>query len=109
MGQTNEFAHRMARKTIKLVDASGNPVKGKEVSLRQKNHRFLFGCGIFDTIEVANKSVPADRLAFLEDKLDKLINHNQRLDDYSLLTDPIATLNFCINLIHPLPQSTAHE
>ncbi|ULT59496.1 hypothetical protein L1999_13635 [Neobacillus drentensis] len=54
MGQTNEFAHRMARKTIKLVDESGNPVKGKEVSLRLVNHQFLFGCGIFDTIEVAN-------------------------------------------------------
>ncbi|MBT2655846.1 endo-1,4-beta-xylanase [Bacillus sp. ISL-18] len=74
MGQTNEFAHRMARKTIKLVDESGNPVKGKDVSLRLVNHQFLFGCGIFDTIEVANKSVTADRLAFLEDKLDKFLD-----------------------------------
>lgn len=74
MGQTNEFAHRMARKTIKLVDESGSPVKGKEVSLRLVNHQFLFGCGIFDTIEVANKSVPTDRLAFLEDKLDKFLD-----------------------------------
>ena len=74
MGQTNEFAHRMARKTLKLVDASGNPVTGKEVSISQTNHQFLFGCGIFDTIEVANKSVSADRLAFLEDKMDKFLD-----------------------------------
>ncbi|WP_251028566.1 hypothetical protein [Bacillus sp. ISL-18] len=38
MGQTNEFAHRMSRKTIKLVDTSGNPVAGKEVALKQTNH-----------------------------------------------------------------------
>jgi endo-1,4-beta-xylanase len=74
MGQTNELAHRLARKTIKLVDSSGNPVKGKEVSLRQTNHKFLFGCGIFDAIEVANKSVPADRLTFLEEKMDKFLD-----------------------------------
>jgi endo-1,4-beta-xylanase len=74
MVQKNELAHRLAQKTIKLLDASGNPVKGKEVLLRQTNHKFLFGCGIFDTIEVANKSVPADRLAFLEEKMDKFLD-----------------------------------
>jgi endo-1,4-beta-xylanase len=55
MGQTNEFAHRMASKTIKLVDASGDPVAGKEVALKQTNHKFLFGCGIFDAVQVATK------------------------------------------------------
>ncbi|NYE06233.1 GH35 family endo-1,4-beta-xylanase [Bacillus niacini] len=74
MVQKNELAHRLAQKTIKLLDASGNPVKGKEVLLRQTNHKFLFGCGIFDTIDVANKSVPADRLAFLEEKMDKFLD-----------------------------------
>jgi endo-1,4-beta-xylanase len=74
MGQKNEFAHRMARKTIKLVDASGNPVAGKEVALKQTNHKFLFGCGIFDAIDVANKNVPADRLAFQEEKLNKFLD-----------------------------------
>jgi endo-1,4-beta-xylanase len=40
MVQKNELAHRLAQKTIKLLDASGNPVKGKEVLLRQTNHKF---------------------------------------------------------------------
>ncbi|MCM3728416.1 endo-1,4-beta-xylanase [Neobacillus cucumis] len=74
MGQTNEFAHRMANKTIRLVDVSGNPVAGKEVALKQTNHKFLFGCGIFDAIQVANKNVTADRLSFLEQKLDKFLD-----------------------------------
>ncbi|ULT54954.1 endo-1,4-beta-xylanase [Neobacillus drentensis] len=74
MGQTNEFAHRMARKTIQLVDTSGNPVAGKKVALKQTNHKFLFGCGIFDAVPVANQNVPADRLTFLEEKLDKFLD-----------------------------------
>lgn len=74
MGQTNELAHRMASKTIKLTDGSGNPVAGKEVQIKQTNHKFLFGAGIFDTVELANKSVSADRLAFLEEQLDKFLD-----------------------------------
>ncbi|WP_052712294.1 endo-1,4-beta-xylanase [Domibacillus indicus] len=74
MGQTNELAHRMAGKTIKFVDASGNPVAGEEIEIKQANHKFLFGCGIFDAIDVANKNVPADRLAFQEAKLDKFLD-----------------------------------
>lgn len=72
--QTNQLAHRMASKTIKLVDGSGNPVAGREVALKQTNHKFLFGCGIFDAIEVANRNVPADRLAFLEKKLEMFLD-----------------------------------
>ncbi|MEH7119403.1 endo-1,4-beta-xylanase [Neobacillus vireti] len=74
MRKTNEYAHRMASKTIKLVDASGNPVAGKEVALKQTNHKFLFGCGIFDAVEVANENVPAERLAFQKEKLDKFLD-----------------------------------
>ncbi len=72
--QNNELAHRMASSTIKLVDGAGNPVAGQEVTLRQTNHRFIFGCGIFDAIPVANRNVPADRLAFLEQKLDLFLD-----------------------------------
>ncbi|WP_138419640.1 endo-1,4-beta-xylanase [Aquibacillus sediminis] len=75
MGQTNELAHRMACKTIKLVDATGNPLAGKNITLKQINHEFLFGCGIFDVIELANKNgSSSDRLAYLEDKLNKFLD-----------------------------------
>ncbi|MFC4387923.1 endo-1,4-beta-xylanase [Gracilibacillus marinus] len=74
MSKVNMLAHRMATKAIQLVDASGNPVVGKEVEMKQTNHEFLFGCGIFDVIDVANKKVPADRLAFQEEKLDKFLD-----------------------------------
>lgn len=70
MTKYTQFAHRMTKKTIQLVDASGHPVAGKEISFKQTNHQFLFGCGAFDAVEVANRSVDPDRLAFLETKLD---------------------------------------
>src|SRR5690606_27370500 len=62
--------HRMASKTIKLVDASGNPVTDKPFELQLTNHKFLFGCGAFDAVEVANRSVSENRLAFQEEKMD---------------------------------------
>ncbi|WP_138419409.1 endo-1,4-beta-xylanase [Aquibacillus sediminis] len=74
MGRTNQLAHRMARKTMKLVDVTGNPVSRKEVTFTQTNHQFLFGSGMFDAIEVANRNVPPNRLPFLEDKLDKFLD-----------------------------------
>ncbi|WP_027086912.1 endo-1,4-beta-xylanase [Cohnella panacarvi] len=72
--QKNELAHRMADSSIKLVDGAGNPIAGQEITLRQTNHKFIFGCGIFDAIPVANRNVPADRLAFLERKLDLFLD-----------------------------------
>ncbi|MDG5472419.1 endo-1,4-beta-xylanase [Jeotgalibacillus sp. ET6] len=74
MGQAHELKHRMGNKTIKLVDAAGLPAAGKEVEIKQTNHAFLFGCGIFDAVDVANQNVPSDRLAFQEEKLDLFLD-----------------------------------
>ncbi|GAE93261.1 endo-1,4-beta-xylanase A precursor [Gracilibacillus boraciitolerans JCM 21714] len=73
-GKTNAISHRKANKTIRLVDASGNPVTGKEVILELTNHHFLFGSGIFDAIDVANQNSSADKHAFLEEKLDRFLD-----------------------------------
>lgn len=74
MARTNEFAHRMASKTIKLVDASGAPVSEKEVTLNLTNHKFLFGCGIFDAIPAANRNAPADKLAAIDEQLELFLD-----------------------------------
>ncbi|WP_332631667.1 endo-1,4-beta-xylanase [Halalkalibacter flavus] len=86
----NNLAHRKTNKTIKLIDETGNPIAGKKVSLKQTNHKFLFGCGIFDAIEVANKSVPEDRLVFLEEQLDKFLDvfNSATLPFYWALFEP---------------------
>ncbi|WP_077620068.1 endo-1,4-beta-xylanase [Bacillus sinesaloumensis] len=74
MRQSNRLAHRMNSKTIKLVDVSGNPIVREEIEIKQTNHKFLFGSGIFDVIDVANKNVSANRLAFQEAKVEKFLD-----------------------------------
>lgn len=71
---SSKLAHRKTVKTIRLTDAQGNPVAGREVSVRLTNHRFLFGCGAFDSIDVANRNVSPERLAFQEQKLDMFLD-----------------------------------
>lgn len=39
--------HRKVSKPIKFVDGSGNALANKSVSIKQTNHKFLFGCGAF--------------------------------------------------------------
>lgn len=70
----NPLAHRMADKTVQLVTRSGDPVAGKEVTIQQTNHKFLFGCGIFDVVEIASPNGSEDRRAFLEQKLDLFLD-----------------------------------
>ena len=40
-------AHRSAEVTLTVLDASGKPLAGREVAVRQTRHKFLFGCNIF--------------------------------------------------------------
>ena len=42
------LSHRKARKEIIFKDAQGNPLANRQVSIEQKSHSFLFGCGAFE-------------------------------------------------------------
>lgn len=86
----NKLAHRKASQTLKLVDEAGQPIAGKDVTFQQTNHQFLFGCGIFEAIEVANKSVPEERLTFLENQLDRFLDvfNSATLPFYWALFEP---------------------
>ena len=42
--------HRKVSKTVTFKDGVGNPLSNAEISVKQKNHEFLFGCGGFDFI-----------------------------------------------------------
>ena len=46
------FDHRKATVKVQIKDAAGNPLKNTEVRAEQKTHKFLFGCGAFDTMGV---------------------------------------------------------
>ncbi len=45
-----ELSHRKVSKKVRFVDASGNALANKTVSVKQTNHSFLFGCGAFEFI-----------------------------------------------------------
>ncbi len=45
-----DIGHRKVNKRIRFTDANGQPLAGRDVGVRQTNHRFLFGCGAFDFI-----------------------------------------------------------
>ena len=42
------LSHRKAKKEIVFKDARGNALANRQVSIEQKSHSFLFGCGAFE-------------------------------------------------------------
>ncbi len=50
-----DLSHRKAVKTVTFTDQSGKPLAGRRISIRQKEHAFLFGCGGFDFIPYVSK------------------------------------------------------
>ncbi len=46
----SSLQHRKAEKKIKIVGTDGKAIANAEVKYLQKNHKFLFGCGAFDSL-----------------------------------------------------------
>jgi endo-1,4-beta-xylanase len=65
-----EFSHRMATKTLAVMNPDGTPAAGKALKITQTRHSFLFGCGAFDALEIAQTSDPA-RKEFLTERMEK--------------------------------------
>jgi endo-1,4-beta-xylanase len=73
--------HRKASVNLRLVTENGQPAANQEVKIEQKSHKFLFGTGGFEAIELAGgmpdgSVIDEKRAAFLRDKLDKLFTFN---------------------------------
>jgi GH35 family endo-1,4-beta-xylanase len=79
---SNAFSHRKSRVKLRLVTAGGAPLAGRDVSVNQTRHEFLFGCGGFEAVELAGGNpdgspLEAGKAAFLRDRLDKIFSlHN---------------------------------
>ncbi len=50
-----ELSHRKVTKKLRFTDRNGNALKEREISIKQINHAFLFGCGAFDFIPYVMK------------------------------------------------------
>lgn len=49
------LAHRKASKGICIVDAQGNRIADTLIKAKLVNHKFLFGCGAFDTLPATSE------------------------------------------------------
>jgi len=92
---SDKLRHRKAAVTIRLLEDDGKPAVNKSVKIVQKSHKFLFGVGGFESVELAGgkpDGLPVDnaRKTFLQEKLNKLYSVNN-----------FATLPFYIGRYEP--------
>lgn len=63
--------HRMGETRLQLFKDANTPIANQRISIRQTKHRFLFGCGAFDTLQLTDPNLDPQRREVLEDRLDK--------------------------------------
>ncbi len=71
MGTTSDYQHRRGRVTISVLNRDGSTLANTPVTITQKKHKFLFGCGAFDTVPLANNELLGDEKAAMEDRFQK--------------------------------------
>ncbi len=64
------LSHRMATVRAQVLNPDGTPAAGQTVRADQTAHRFLFGCGAFDTVELM-KTADEGKKAFLQERMEK--------------------------------------
>ena len=63
---SGSLAHRKATNRICFVDSKGNALARVQVEAKQTNHKFLFGCGAFDSLP-ATSDEKLDNIDFYHD------------------------------------------
>ena len=64
------YAHRKAEARLLVLNPDGTPAVRQSVSVDQVSHRFLFGCGAFDSVEIM-RTQDEKRKAFLLERMEK--------------------------------------
>ncbi|NLM98371.1 MAG: 1,4-beta-xylanase, partial [Halanaerobiaceae bacterium] len=61
----NDFSHRKTDVVIRVFAEDKSPLQNEKVTIKQKNHKFLFGCNGFEIIPYANGTLegPSRELA----------------------------------------------
>ena len=66
----NTLSHRKATARLRLVNADGTPIANRPLDVQQTSHQFLFGCGVFEAVEMMRPHSD-EQLDFLRQRLDK--------------------------------------
>ena len=64
------FAHRKAEARLRILNPDGTPAARQAVRADQVSHRFLFGCGAFDAVEIM-KTKDEKKKKFLQERMEK--------------------------------------
>lgn len=64
---SNSLDHRKAKKLICITDENGNKLSNVKIKAKLINHKFLFGCGAFDSLP-ATSNVDMGSIDFYHDK-----------------------------------------
>ena len=67
---SQNLAHRKSEACLRIVNPDGTVAVRQEVHVDQVSHRFLFGCGAFDTVEIM-KTQDEKKKAFLQERMEK--------------------------------------
>jgi len=70
MMNQNQLAHRRAEARLRVLNPDGTPVACQPVAVNQVSHRFLFGCGAFDAVDLM-KTQDGEKKAFLQERMEK--------------------------------------
>ena len=67
----NKYNHRMATNLIRFMGVDGSPLINKQITISQTNHEFLFGCGAFDAVPLANDDIVSSEKMLFEKRFEK--------------------------------------
>ena len=91
------LSHRKATAALRVLHPDGTPAANQPLSIDQTSHQFLFGCGAFDAVALADAKDDARR-ALLQSRMEKWL----ALFNYG-------TLPFYWGRYEPVPGRTAKE
>ena len=69
----DQFAHRKAAARLRILNPDGTPAARLPVRVDQVSHRFLFGCGAFDAVDLMKTQDTAEQ-AFLQERMGKWLS-----------------------------------
>ena len=59
----DQYEHRKSTGVLRVTDAAGNPLAGREIHAKLTKHEFLFGTGGFFTVPLTDPKLPAEKKA----------------------------------------------
>lgn len=68
-----DYTHRKAKIKVKFLNTDGQALANQKVKVEMQKHQFLFGCGAFDFVDIANQSSD-EKAEFWQERADKWLD-----------------------------------